>query len=257
MQRFVWAASVVLAFGCHGKESSSAAGSAASPPPPAPQPVATPDAAVSVTPPLEKVAPKPLAGPFTDLAAYCATQPTENRGGEKLACNTGKLDATGPLRLDATPPYKDVKIFPAPNGCTIGIATDAGWFVPEDWNLGCTWPTVIDELVVREGVLVARWHATDTGVVSEKRVVSERESLVACGIGASGKPSCTPPIPVRLAEVRKGAPHFEAKLDVTIGAGPTIDIAGDLAAMKSPATTANDAADVIGKDTGKHALVFP
>jgi hypothetical protein len=207
--------------------------------------------------PLASLAPQPLEGPFADLKAYCATQPTENRRGDKLSCNTGKVGVTGTTHLAKTGSFKEVTIFPAPNGCALGIATDAGWFVPSAWNVGCSSPTTIDELRVQDGMVIVRWHVRATASLGgTKKLVSEVEMEAVCGVGASRKVSCTPVIPVRLAEDLQGKPHYEGKLTIKVTSGG-IDIAGDPAKLTSPATTDAWMTKAIGSDTGYHALRFP
>ena len=154
-------------------------------------------------------------GPFKDIAAWCATQPTESRRGTPLTCNEGKPPMTGTLQLGASGPFKSVHVFPAASNCMIALETAAGTFV-RDLPTVCMDKNAMEQLVIQDGRLVARWkRSLDLAVGGMGSYTETDEVEVVCGIGASGIPSCTLDILVSLIENQNGAKNGGA-VSVTV-----------------------------------------
>ena len=83
----------------------------------------------------------------------------------------------------------------------------------------------------------------------------ELEQLIACGVGPSQKPTCTPAFTIRRKET--GTKAQDAALAVTIGADHTIDVTGDPAALTSANTGDTSDTTKMAGALGRHALVFP
>jgi hypothetical protein len=181
---------------------------------------------------LTKLAPKPLEGPFRSLADFCATQRQGNRRGDPLICDEQRPPITSGLsHLGATSAFRQVELFTVASGtqCGLGLRTSAGWFVDGE-TVGCEWPgkraIEIKELRVEGGVLVLRWVRRSRFSVNKQTLDEESEQMLLCGIGPSGKPSCTPAIPLRVDETR-GGKSIEAKVDLTLGPNSTLELSGD------------------------------
>jgi hypothetical protein len=148
--------------------------------------------------------PRSTAGPFADLAAYCAPD-----GPASGACQAVPSDDIGgATRLNApTPPWLDARVLVVGWKCRLALRTARGWFVA-DLEMDCVSSHVahINELAARDLLSSAR------GPEIELRATTHTFSnpsgwgpddgardqcagyAVVCGLGSSGVPACTPAV---------------------------------------------------------------
>jgi len=226
---------------------------------------------------LDPLAPRVLLGPFADLTQFCATaRRAECRGEPGEGDSEYRCDGKPIRKLDApAAPYRAVVLFNA--SCWfdprhdyglrkyhLAIRTKDGWFVaresPATWNnRRCDEALTVRGLELTDAVAggapevvlrVERKGECTGGGGSETWT---DQYLVVAGVGASGRPSATPPI--LTAEHRESSdfedpPHVErveAKLDVQFLDGQ-IDVEG---------TARHLDAKTRGELLGKHAFIFP
>jgi tetratricopeptide (TPR) repeat protein len=221
--------------------------------------------------------PAPLAGPFPSIAAYCKSLPakrtTEYEGTSDCECYDVP-ESEGSRKLAA--PFEKVTIFR--RGCGYAQNDDGlsqfGWFeykvavkVASGWFV----ETVGDQMLIGHGDESFRIDSVKApaltsapsvavayrikGVYSHKIQSNDwdRTELVLFGIGASGKPSGTPPIPrkkLEIDEYENSGPirHYDVALDLAWGAD-TLTVT----AKKSTGLDAATSSDLIGV----HRIAFP
>lgn len=162
---------------------------------------------------IELLQPRQLAGPFPTLASYCTEQRKEMKDAN-LKCFLDRprerCAVRSPVRTPQIAPFLDVKMISIGYGCDLAIRTPRGWFVREiDWVGGDRDRTQIDAPQVSASgreetpqVLVRVhhtrwWHENDAGLSAW---LTCQNSILICGIGASGVPACTSHLPLEWAE---------------------------------------------------------
>src|SRR5579871_1630644 len=215
--------------------------------------------------------PVALAGPFPTLQAYCAQLQGTTCYLEEEARSSGAGKPKGVVA-----PFRAVKLFSAgksedDRGWRLAIQTDAGWFVDEELvphevdNIDlrgrvdelevapqCAGGKPLVKLVVAEIDCSGEIEPGDVVVDAhgKKHVAdgyhhhlyaSAERSLVVCGVGASGKPSCTPKIAIgQSAPDRNGeAEHgdWQNRLLATFFADGRLVLAPDRADAKNAPET--------------------
>jgi tetratricopeptide (TPR) repeat protein len=135
------------------------------------------------------------AGPFASIEAFCA--------GRDCAPDPG---LTGSTLTAATAPWRAGRIVVAGADCHLAMSTGRGWFV-FDTEIQCNGGGRVDELVAREiaasaagAELLLRLRVdsyTNVTFGAEDELGAHETCtgyVVACGVGPSGVPSCTPAI---------------------------------------------------------------
>jgi hypothetical protein len=184
-----------------------------------------------------------LEGPFTSIRAYCATQPDTRC--ETQVMFTGKRRAAGA-------PFDEVRLFAIEDldpHCQLGIRIGKQWFVlPEAVRcLGerakSTLVAKVTKLAVedwqpggsRELVLRATYDQSLEDYSPQDFDRTHFETLVVCGLGASGVPACTRELPFkgkRTQIVRRKKPVVTT---FAIAIRPTADgveLAGDMSTIE-------------------------
>jgi hypothetical protein len=157
--------------------------------------------------------PRPLAGPFPTLAGYCAAQRKAMKDPD-LECSLDRPRNECAVRNRASTqqiaPFLDVKMISVGYSCELAIRTARGWFVDEvDWIAGdrdsteisapevsASGPGATPQVLVR--VNHARWwHENDENITEW---LTCQNSVLICGVGASGAPTCMLPLPLEWAE---------------------------------------------------------
>jgi tetratricopeptide (TPR) repeat protein len=168
------------------------------------------------TPPDESLVATTLDGPHSSLADWCAAYVAAN---PEEPCSPYQVmfeQQAGQLRAKGA--WKEVQVLRVGpfEICALAVRTRAGWFV-EPWiaecrELGGRWDRVVtaDEIAFRDVLpggdpeLVLRLSSemvsniTDPGAQPDAQVLQESTErlYLLCGIGASGHPSCLPPLTV-------------------------------------------------------------
>ena len=207
-------------------------------------------------------APVAMAGPFKSVDAFCQAQPaqvTYHMPDEvSLACTCGKTIGTA----KPAGPFKHAVAIARTCGDEelgegtyhVAVETDAGWFFHPIKS--ASWIRVLDlvdvpALAIDDGKV--KLEIAETGECHKDGAFDLRE-LVVVGIGASGKPSATPPI--RLVDhydtYQADTGEFTTTSDVKVTAKWTKDGKLEIAGK----TTGLDKATA-GDLVGTHALTFP
>src|SRR5690606_26880819 len=112
-------------------------------------------------------------------------------------------------------PYEDAIVGQGEVAFYLAFKTQGGWFVSQEvayvYNpgaFGIFQGLEGQELVLRDVIpggtpeVLFRFvhHGHDSNMAGAEQLDSSFERLVVCGIGPSGKPSCTNPIPLRSKE---------------------------------------------------------
>jgi tetratricopeptide (TPR) repeat protein len=182
--------------------------------------------------PDEPIAPVELQGPFPTLEAYCAAaaqvepdEPCRTSGDEVPTLPTVTLEK----------PYQQLAMLQTgfAQSCSLAIRTAAGWFVHEEFAecrlMGGRWDRSVsfDSLTLRDIVaggtkeLVLEMQTDETfndtppDAKDDEMVISTEHTrgLLICGVGASGKPSCTPLVVVEWAHDEDNPSVLEAKFE--------------------------------------------
>jgi hypothetical protein len=225
-------------------------------PPPAPK--APPDAAKA--PPAAAKGPlaaRALDGPYPTLDAWCEAARKSLAASAKCM-----LDETKPVALErAAAPWLGAREIQSgyfdDRALRVAVQTSAGWFVgaPE----GETTPVIaagalalVDvvpggapELTVRYRVVTSVTDRPEAARWSQRCT----EMLAYCGLGAGGRPSCTPALPLREGGCTDPAQPVE--WDWELEARPLAD--GRVAVQLKKGTAPAEARRFVGT----HALAFP
>ncbi|HEU4537637.1 MAG TPA: tetratricopeptide repeat protein, partial [Polyangiaceae bacterium] len=170
------------------------------------------------------VTPRLLAGPFKTLAAFCDAAKKEPSGpGMKVHCDPrgrslGELEGSAEAKGPAPAPFKAVRLFASNPGTIDGgpselglveyhlaFETAEGWYVLRAalrlYNPGAF--GIFEQATIKAfewrdlvpggpGEFVARFEASrgDSDMGLNEFQSDDSELLVACGVGASGRPSC-------------------------------------------------------------------
>jgi hypothetical protein len=161
--------------------------------------------------------PQPLEGPFASLEDYLEANPAPHDD----SCGPRPGPSVRPHRVGAAGRFREARLMRAPGSiacahveyCIVGLRTAEGWFVRASseachgtlgpgqdvatlapktrWIGSGTDQVLAIETTRRTKTLEIR---EQRGVRDER--VQDRESryLTLCGLGASAKPSCTPPV---------------------------------------------------------------
>jgi hypothetical protein len=216
--------------------------------------------------------PRWLNGPYESIEAFCA-QFQQDKIGKKLSyvpwpfddrcflanedepnkCPSDLSDeqASGDWNALAKPlPFLAVRWFPSHHHeqavGNLAIKTDEGWFLSTYSLVGYSvvvpqTPIVVSGKSPGQTTLLAEFivkRATATGPDCEGRgYQSAARFVLVCGIGASKKPSCTPPIPVGYdpwLSYEQGVTKNLARLEVSPEARLTILAADNALGQKLP-----------------------
>jgi tetratricopeptide (TPR) repeat protein len=212
--------------------------------------------------PDEPIAPVELVGPFPTLEAYCAAvaqaEPEE-------PCRTSADDVPTLPKVTLEKPYQQLAMLQTgfAQSCSLAIRTAAGWFVHEEFAecrlMGSRWDRSVsfDSVTLREVVaggskeLILEMQTDETfndtppDAKDDEMVISTEHTrgLLICGVGASGKPSCTPEVVVEWAHDEDNPSVLEARFE---------DNAIVLRLVKGGGNSSNGGIGVIGK----HPLRF-
>jgi tetratricopeptide (TPR) repeat protein len=221
--------------------------------------------------PFDPYLPAPLAGPFASIAAYCKTLPakhTDFEGTADCAC----YDVPGGSKKLAAP-FDKVTIFR--RGCgydqsddgfakfgffeyKVAVKVASGWFVEtvgdqtlighggESFHIDSVKQPALGGIALAYRIKGTYSHRTEANDW-------DRTEVVVIGVGASGKPSATPPIPSKKLEIDEydsSGPHktIDVALDLTWGT--------DTLTVTAKKTTGLDRATA-GDLIGSHRIAFP
>jgi hypothetical protein len=239
----------------------------------------------------DPLAPAPLQGPFADLGDYCEAQ--NQRSPDSLVTCDGTRSglAAGPEAIASPPrPIDEVRLI-AMTGqlddvtCLLALRTTAGWWIHDgvpcetrstagrDWAASLAL-TADDSAAVGgrrgDGARVPRivgrfllsYAGRDGGAADDDEGDAGHqceEILIVCGVGRSGRPSCTPNLTVGWAatcatDAPTGpsapvAPRWDARAEPTLAPGKLV----------FPAVSLREGSPrpVVELPTGTHALTFP
>ena len=201
-----------------------------------------------------------LVGPFTTVEQFCDTTPDR------------ECEPYGPAVKSVSVPYHDAVVLMAgaygSRECILGLLLDSGWFFRSETE-GCgysdnrssvdmTQATIRSEALLARGQQVVFEYGIDE-VYSNldndgRHYEGHTTGLVVCGVGPSGRPSCSDDLTV-------GITWTDEPLDGPPG-GPTstsgawsldVEYVGDAIVVTRGAGATAEAADRIGQ----HVLVFP
>jgi hypothetical protein len=169
----------------------------------------------------DPLAPRPLPGPWVDGAAACAAAIAATPAGDALqrTCAAHAPFAAS-TSVDLAPPFRsaDVVVIAERGGvapldrCVVVVSTARGYWLASDERV-CHGPVGTGHDVVglevaateRGGVVRVETKLTERvltmdrgphGGRVERSLVRTSDDVLLCGAGASGRPSCTPPLPL-------------------------------------------------------------
>jgi hypothetical protein len=213
--------------------------------------------------PDELVAPAPLDGPHASLAAFCAAHAEAEPGApcDPASALTPQLP---PVAL--APPYRELALLITgfDETCSLALRTAEGWFVHEGftecklmggrWDRDVTFPAAALRDVVPGGApaLVVEILSEETfndtpadAADDDMELISTTSrTLMVCGLGRSGRPSCTQPVLLAWSGDRRPAVAFTATFE-----------AGALVLRLAQGGTA--ATPELAGRLGRHPLRFP
>jgi tetratricopeptide (TPR) repeat protein len=194
-------------------------------------------------------APVPLAGPFADLAAFCADLGLDTDDSDDAWCLPEGTAVAAVAELPA-PFDRMVQLrhgeAPADTSIDLALHTAAGWYVLTDFGADGPWTgTDVTAVEVAHGRIVLRARAWQ-GRLEAYRA----DTITVCGVGASGRPSCLGPVVIRESELPGGPSGSDSDEIVEVEYTATLH-AGDVLSIV-PKTPDKDA-DI----SGEHPLVFP
>jgi tetratricopeptide (TPR) repeat protein len=211
----------------------------------------------------------PAQGPFPDVTAYCATYAKDADAEARVECDPPADAKTQPPHLDGLrDPWQEVRAIATsvsdatsgagPDGYHLAMRLKDGWYVAAlreivaSPDFGFYDTLNIEALELTNGWIVVRLveENSETWTEENTELVTVHKKIVACGVGASGKPGCTAPIEIDLSETRTA-------IDPD---GPAPKPAGK--GFHMTATLSNGALGLAGDDGGKgllgvHPLVLP
>jgi hypothetical protein len=181
----------------------------------------------------ETLDPRPLQGPSRLPAGV---EPRDLEGPTKLATPAAPFEAVE-VRTQGDADY---------SAAQLAIKTHAGWFVSEEFlqqSAAQMWGS-IKELTVDRGVLkvvyTQGWVGRDFDDENGSYAIESDSTLVVvCGVGRSGKPSCTPPVTMSTTSV--GLKDVQWSRKVTLLADRVLKVEGKRG----------------DPHVGAHKLVFP
>jgi hypothetical protein len=209
------------------------------------RPNATVEARLKSLSAADPLAPQPLAGPFVTIEAFCT------------AAKPDRCFLEGPALSKPTAPWSAARLIqtgaPDDRAVRLAIRAGTGWFVTRP--SGETSPDVAPIEVKSEGrALTARWVQ---GWVAADRPDAVRwaqhctEKLMVCGVGATGRPSCTPAISVRDGGCKSAdqpaSIEWDWTLDVHLLSDGKLQVGGKTGAPPKEAKSL----------VGVHTLAFP
>jgi hypothetical protein len=218
------------------------------PPAPVPHEAALPDAAIDAAidaPVLDPYPVRPLVGPFKSIAAYCASKDPIDEPGYKTECDTSK-DWSRSLKLKKpAPPFDDARVFVVEGldaHCQLGIRTNKDWYIFEEAVrcLGERAKSTLEQDVYSLSVddeqrllVKIRYEQSLEAYSPEQFERTKWEEWLICGIGPSGKPSCTDvPIAGTWEDHERGKQTKTSKFALTVTLGKDeITVEGDMSTL--------------------------
>lgn len=221
---------------------------AAAPAPAAPaKPAATPDKG-------DAWSARALTGPVASVDEWCRRQPKAD------PCLS--LDETSRARATlakATAPLSGGRWVVTGNAeektARLALQTAAGWFVSAPAGEPGLFVRPV-EVVTRAGAAplvmaraVTTWNAGGNAEGTGRWQLHCQENLMVCGVGPSGTPSCTPPIPARDGECEDPEKAFEWSYSLDVNVRPDGQL--EITAPKGAKLTASARSAI-----GKHPLLL-
>jgi hypothetical protein len=239
----------------------------------------------------DPLAPAPLQGPFADVGDMCEAQ--NQRSPDSLVTCDGTRSglAAGPEAISSPPrPIDEVRLVAMTGAlddvtCLLALRTAAGWWIHDGIpcettsSAGRDWAASLSltaddsaaavgstrqrrgEPAARVPRIVARfllsYAGRDEGDDADPRLHQCEEIAVICGVGPSGRPSCTPNLTVAWAStcaadppsgsMAPAPPRWDRRSEPVLSAGRIVFPAAAGPGGRSPVELA----------TGSHRLVFP
>jgi tetratricopeptide (TPR) repeat protein len=228
------------------------------------------------------LAPAPLPGPFADLGDWCEAQ-NQRSPDSPVTCDATRSGlAAGPDVIASPPrPLQEVRLVAMTGAlddvtCLLALRTAAGWWLHDGIPCetpspgGRDWAAALalagDDSAgrgSREARIVGRFLLSyaqdDDAAVDDGDAPGGHqceEVVVVCGVGRSGRPSCTPNLTVAWAASCPAAPPSGSAPPPA----PAWTRRGDVAlapARLSFARATGEARAPVELATGSHRLVFP
>jgi hypothetical protein len=223
------------------------------------------------------LSPAPLPGPFADLGDWCEAQ-NQRSPDSLVTCDATRSGlAAGPDRIGSPPrPLAEVRLVAMTGAlddvtCLLALRTAAGWWIHDgipcetptpggrDWAAGLA---LADDTASRTPRIVGRFllsYTRDEEVADDEDAGGHQceEVVVVCGVGRSGRPSCTPNLTVGWA----ASCATEAPSGPAPPPAPAWTRRSELALSPSKLTFApvvgNPRKVPVELPTGSHRLVFP
>jgi len=220
----------------------------------------------------DPLAPTPLVGPFAGPGDYCAAQ-NQRSPDQPVRCDAARAGvAAGPEAIASPPPPMTEVRLVAMTGqfeevtCLLAIRTAAGWWIHDGVPCetptaeGRHWTAALELRADGAGRVVARFAVsrarTDYDSEAPEAGADDRfaceEVLIVCGVGRSGRPSCTPNLTIGVTRCPATAPSGASppRLAWDVRSEPAIEAERIRFPKTSPATD-------VELPSGDHRLVFP
>ena len=212
-----------------------------------------------------------LDGPYASIRAYCAKKTPDDLAdsGTLIQCDTQAM-FDGKKRLAApAPPFDEARIFVIEGldpHCQLGVRTGKQWYVLHE-AVRCLGERAKSTLVSKVTMLeLSDWQPGGTPELVLRAVYDQSlegyspqdfdrthfETLIVCGVGPSGVPSCTRELPVKGKNeeiVLRKKPVVTTFEVATLAAPDQITISGD--------TSTLDKYLITPLAPGTYALRFP